>query len=75
MKISVSLPVEAVEFLDEQTRSGVYPTRSAALSSAVAVLRQWTMRDSYAEAWDEWEASGENEVWRAVLADGLASGQ
>lgn len=72
MKLSVSLPNESVEFLDAQTSAGVYPSRSAALHAAVVVLRQTAMRDSYAEAWDEWEESGEDEIWQTVLADGLA---
>jgi Arc/MetJ-type ribon-helix-helix transcriptional regulator len=73
MKLSVSLPDDTVEFLDEQTRSGVYPSRSAALNAAVTVLRQASMTDSYAAAWGEWEDSGEDAVWESVLADGLVA--
>lgn len=72
MKLSVSLSDEDVEFLDEQTRAGLFASRSAALQAAVTVLRQSTMRDSYAEAWDEWEASGEDAVWESLAADGLS---
>ncbi|HRN30258.1 MAG TPA: antitoxin [Terrimesophilobacter sp.] len=71
MKLSVSLAEEDVEFLDEQTRAGFFPSRSAALQAAVTVLRQSTMRDSYAEAWDEWEASGEDALWESLVAEGL----
>ncbi|HMM83357.1 MAG TPA: ribbon-helix-helix domain-containing protein [Terrimesophilobacter sp.] len=72
MKVSVSLPPEVVEFLDEQTRSGVYPSRSAALSAAVTVLREASMTDSYATAWEEWEQSGEDALWESVAGDGVA---
>lgn len=72
MKLSVSLSDEDVEFLDEQTRAGLFASRSAALQAAVTVLRQSTMRDSYAEAWDEWEASGEDAVWESLAAEGLS---
>ncbi len=72
MKVSVNLPPEVVEFLDEQTRSGVYPSRSAALSAAVTVLREASMTDSYAAAWDEWERSGEGALGESVAGDGVA---
>jgi Arc/MetJ-type ribon-helix-helix transcriptional regulator len=73
MKLSVSLPDDAVEFLDQQTQAGLYSSRSAALSAAVTVLRQASMNDSYAAAWDEWEESGEDALWEGVLADGLVA--
>ncbi|MBN9149924.1 MAG: hypothetical protein J0H56_00700 [Micrococcales bacterium] len=69
----MSLPPEAVAFLDEQTRSGVYPPRSAALSAAVTVLREASMTDSYAAARDEWERSGEDALGESVAGDGVAS--
>lgn len=69
MKLSVSLPAGDVEFLDEYAkRAG---SRSAALQEAVRLLRVHDLADSYAEAWDEWFASGEEEVWSATIADGL----
>ncbi len=73
MKLSVSLPVEDVEFLDEETRAGRYPSRSAAMKAAVTVLRQAAITDSYAEAWQEWEQSGDDVLWESVASDGLMS--
>lgn len=75
MKVSVSLPDDAVEFLDEQTRSGRFASRSAALKAAVTVLRQSSMTDSYAAAWDEWEQSGDDALWANVAADGLGASE
>ncbi|WP_349904372.1 ribbon-helix-helix domain-containing protein [Parafrigoribacterium humi] len=72
MKLSVSLPQDTVAFVDEQVKSGAYASRSSALRAAVSLLRQSTMTDSYAAAWDEWEQSGEDALWDAVAADGLA---
>lgn len=72
MKLSVSLPDEAVAFVDEQVRSGAFASRSSTLRAAVVLLRQSTMTDSYAAAWDEWEQSGEDALWEAVAADGLS---
>lgn len=72
MKLSVSLPDEVVAFVDEQVRSGAFASRSSTLRAAVVLLRQSTMIDSYAAAWDEWEQSGEDALWEAVAADGLS---
>ncbi|GAA3749519.1 hypothetical protein GCM10022239_26090 [Leifsonia bigeumensis] len=73
MKLSVSLPADDVEFLDEETRAGRYDSRSAALKAAVTVLRQAAITDSYAEAWDEWEQSGDDALWDSVASDGLTN--
>ncbi len=73
MKVSVSLPQDDIEFLDEETRAGRYPSRSAAMKAAVTVLRQAAITDSYAEAWDEWEQSGDDVLWESTASDGLAS--
>lgn len=73
MKLSVSLPDDIVEFIDAQTDSGAYESRSAVLRAAVTVLRQHAIVDSYAAAWDEWELSGEDKLWESVAADGLSS--
>jgi Arc/MetJ-type ribon-helix-helix transcriptional regulator len=72
MKVSVSLPRDDIEFLDEETRAGRYPSRSAAMKAAVTVLRQAAITDSYAEAWDEWEQSVDDVLWESVASDGLA---
>ena len=73
MKLSVSLPADDVEFLDEETRAGRYESRSAAVKAAVTVLRKAAITDSYAEAWEEWEQSGDDVLWESVAPDGLAS--
>lgn len=72
MKLSVSLPADIVEFIDEQTSSGHYESRSAVLRAAVTVLRQHAITDSYAAAWSEWEQSGEDVLWESIAADGLS---
>lgn len=73
MKLSISLPDDIVGFIDEQTESGAFESRSAVLKAAVTALRQRTITDSYAAAWDEWEQSGEDELWDGVAADGLSA--
>ena len=71
MKISVSLPVEDVEFLDEYAASQGFESRSAAVHSAVRMLRSSKLGDDYADAWAEWAESGSAEEWDVVAADGL----
>jgi Arc/MetJ-type ribon-helix-helix transcriptional regulator len=71
MKISLSLPDEDVEFLDSYAQSSGYPSRSAVVHTAVRLLRSSTLGASYAEAWDEWDESGEQEAWDRTSSDGL----
>ena len=73
MKISVSLPNADVELLDSYAHAHSFTSRSAALQHAVDLLRQSELSDAYEEAWDEWDSSGEAELWEPVTADGLQS--
>lgn len=73
MKMSVSLPEEDVEFLDLYAREHEIGSRSAALQHAVGLLKAAQLGDDYAEAWHEWESSGEADVWEPVVADGVAA--
>ena len=73
MKLSVSLPDEDVEFLDQYAKSQGYESRSAVVHKAVRLLRAAELGTDYAKAWDEWSESGEAAAWDAVVGDGLAS--
>ena len=73
MKVSVSLAEEDIEFLDRYSREHHIGSRSAALTRAVKLLRASQLGPAYAEAWREWEESGEAEIWDPTVADGLAS--
>jgi len=68
-KVSLSLSEEDLAFLDAETLSGRYPTRSAATQDAVRLLRESRLADAYAEAF----AEGYDEDWDAAAGDGLAS--
>lgn len=72
MKLSVSLPEEDVEFLDEYARTNEVESRSAVIRRALGMLRSTGLEDAYLEAWDEWFSSGEAEVWEVTIADGLS---
>jgi len=72
MKLSVSLPDDDVEYLDEYARVQRLDSRSAALHKAVRLLRASELGSAYEDAWAEWADSDDNSVWDAVVDDGLA---
>jgi Arc/MetJ-type ribon-helix-helix transcriptional regulator len=71
MKVSVSLAEEDVEFLDAYARSKKMPSRSAVVQRAIRLLRASEIGGAYADAWEEWGAGEEAELWEATVADGL----
>jgi antitoxin MazE9 len=71
MKVSVSLPAEDVKFLDEYAKEKGYESRSAALQTAVRMLRTAELGAAYEVAWDEWAASEDATLWESTIADGL----
>jgi Arc/MetJ-type ribon-helix-helix transcriptional regulator len=71
VKISVSLPDEDIEFLDEYARRLGVRSRSAVIQRAVRLLRAAELAPAYAEAWEEWEASGDADLWDSAVADGI----
>lgn len=68
IKISLSLDEEDAAFLDGETLSGRYPSRSAAIQDAVRMLRESRLADAYAEAY----AEGHDEEWDVAVEDGIA---
>jgi Arc/MetJ-type ribon-helix-helix transcriptional regulator len=72
MKVSVSLPGEDVEFLDEYAKKQGYESRSAVLHKAVRLLRATELSAAYENAWREWADSGDAELWELTSADGLS---
>lgn len=71
MKLSISLPDEDVEFLDEYTAEHDLPSRSAAVQRAVRLLRSSGLGAAYEQAWSEWSEGGEGDIWSPTVADGL----
>jgi Arc/MetJ-type ribon-helix-helix transcriptional regulator len=72
MKLSVSLPDEDVEFLDQYAASQGISSRSAAVHEAVRLLRAAELGPSYEDAWAEWTTSDDRELWDATTGDGLS---
>ena len=73
MKVSVSLPGEDVQFLDEYAKEQGLESRSAALHRAVRLLRTAELGATYEAAWEEWAAEGEADFWESTTRDGLGS--
>ncbi|MGA7270695.1 MAG: ribbon-helix-helix domain-containing protein [Acidimicrobiia bacterium] len=74
MKLSVSLPDEDVEFLDEYAQTQGFRSRSAVVHKAVRLLRASELGSDYAAAWREWDESGDARAWESAVADGLGIG-
>jgi Arc/MetJ-type ribon-helix-helix transcriptional regulator len=73
MKVSVSLPGEDVQFLDEYAREQGLESRSAALHRAVRLLRTAELGGTYEAAWEEWAAEDDGALWESTVGDGLRS--
>ena len=73
MKVSVSLPGDDVQFLDEYAREQGLESRSAALHRAIRLLRTAELGATYEAAWEEWAAEGETDLWESTTRDGLGS--
>lgn len=69
MKVSVSLPDEDVEFLDNYTKAHRIGSRSAALHRAIRLLRASELGDAYAAAFIEWAQDSTNDAWDNTVAD------
>jgi antitoxin MazE9 len=72
VKVSVSLPQDDVEFLDQYASDHGIDSRSAVLQRAVRLLRTTGLTAAYAEAWTDWEHHGDAALWESTDADGLA---
>ncbi len=71
MKVSVSLPLEDVQFLDAYAEAQGVESRSAVVHRAVRLLRASALGSQYEDAWSEWAASGDEGVWVRALGDGV----
>ncbi len=71
MKVSISLPDDDIDFLDEYAERQGYPSRSAVVHRAVRLLRSSELGAAYEAAWDEWDRTGQSDTWGVVVGDGL----
>jgi Arc/MetJ-type ribon-helix-helix transcriptional regulator len=71
MKLSVSLSDEDVRVLDAYVKRTGLPSRSAAVQRAIRMLRYPALEEDYGNAWAEWSAAGEGDVWEDAMGDGF----
>jgi Arc/MetJ-type ribon-helix-helix transcriptional regulator len=71
MKLSVSLPEEDVEYLDQYVEENSAASRSAAVHEAIRLLRRAKLEQEYAEAYDEWDGSEDQALWDSVSGMGI----
>ncbi len=72
-KLSISLEEPLVAFLGDYQTTHAVRSKSEVIARAVRLLREKELESQYAAATEEWQASGEAEVWDAVVGDGLGS--
>ena len=68
MKLNVTLPTDAVAYLDDYAFRNGLKNRTAALVSAIQLLRQHDLGVAYAAAWDEW---ADEDLWDLTTTDGF----
>lgn len=71
MEVSVSLPDEDIEFLDDYVVRNEMASRSAAVHPAIRLLRTSGLGAFYEQAWSEWSGDGDCEIWEHVISDGV----
>ncbi len=72
MKVSVSVPDDDIEFLDNYARTHRVGSRSAALQRAIRLLRASELSDSYAAAFTEWTDDPDTAAWDTAAWDTAA---
>ena len=55
--------------LDEYARESGLASRTAALQAAVRQLRRRDLEQDYAAAFEEWDASGDRDLWEGTAGD------
>jgi Arc/MetJ-type ribon-helix-helix transcriptional regulator len=74
MKISVSFPREVVVYLDDYAVRHGHESRSAVVQEAIRLLQAAELGNDYLEAWQEWDAGDDAELWVATSDDGDVPG-
>ena len=69
----MSLPAEDIEFLDAYAHEQGIRSRSAVVHKAVRLLRAVELSDDYEAAWQDWRASEDDQLWSAIVTDGITT--
>jgi len=71
VKLSVSIPDDDIEFIDQYAEEHGVESRSGVLHRAIGLLRASQLGKEYERAWAEWAGSSDVDAWDATAADGL----
>src|SRR5262249_56855871 len=72
VKVSISLPDDDVEFIDQYAATAGRKSRSAVVHQAIGLLRNMSLESAYTAAWNEWESSEDARLWDRTVDDGIA---
>ena len=70
-KLSISVDPSLAQFIDTYQADNKVPTKSEVVERALKLLQKAELQREYAEAYAEWQESGEAAVWEATVDDGL----
>ena len=71
VKLSVSIPDDDVEFIDQYAEEHGLDSRSGVLHRAIGLLRASELGEEYERAWTEWAEAADADMWDATTTDGL----
>ena len=71
--MSARVDEQLANFLKRYQKSHGLKSRSEALEAAIRALRDKALESEYVLAMEEWEASGEEDVWGVTAGDGLSN--
>lgn len=69
MKISVSLPQDDIDFVDEYAARTQAGSRSAVIHAAIELLRAAELEADYTAAFEEWDGSEDAALWEQTTGD------
>lgn len=70
-KLSISVDPSLAQFIDRYQAGNNVSTKSEVIERALKLLQKAELQREYAEAYAEWEHTGEAALWETTVGDGL----
>jgi antitoxin ParD1/3/4 len=70
-KVSISLPADLLDFVEEYRLAHQAASRSEVFAEALRLLRKRELARAYAQASREWDESEDAKLWEQTAGDGL----
>ena len=74
-KLSVSVDAGLATFIERYRTAHGVSSKSEVVERALTLLQEAELSEQYAEAYREWEESGDAELWDSTVGDGIAPGE